>query len=88
MEALSCGLPVIAYNTKGPKDIIQHGVCGFLADDSNQMAMEIQDFFMDDTLHEKMRQAARERSKTYNAGEIFGHFLKNVGMPEVAKANV
>jgi glycosyltransferase involved in cell wall biosynthesis len=88
LEALSCGLPVIAYNTKGPKDIIQHGVCGFLADDSNQMAMEIQDFFMDDTLHEKMRQAARERSKTYNAGEIFGHFLKNVGMPEVAKANV
>jgi hypothetical protein len=52
------------------------------------MAMEIQEFFMDDPLREKMRQAAFERGKTYNSEAIFGHFLKNVGMPEIAKPYV
>ncbi len=87
LEALSCGLPVIAYNTKGPKDIIQHGVCGFLANDSNQMAKEIIAFFKDATLRTLMRKAAFDRGKTYNAEAIFGQLLDNVGMHEIAKTN-
>ncbi|MCS7317747.1 MAG: glycosyltransferase family 1 protein [Candidatus Dojkabacteria bacterium] len=31
IESLSCGTPVIGYNVQGPKDILQHGYNGFLA---------------------------------------------------------
>lgn len=33
VEALACGLPVAAHNVMGPKDIVTHGVEGFLSDD-------------------------------------------------------
>lgn len=32
LEAMSCGCPVLAYNCKGPKDIIEHGIHGYLVD--------------------------------------------------------
>ena len=31
VEALACGVPVIAYKRGGPSEIIQHGNTGFLA---------------------------------------------------------
>lgn len=37
IEALSCGVPVIAYNVQGPKDIIEHGYNGYLANDFNEL---------------------------------------------------
>ena len=32
VEALACGVPVIAYKRGGPSEIIQHGQTGYLAD--------------------------------------------------------
>nr|WP_272482539.1 glycosyltransferase [Vibrio alfacsensis] len=32
-ESLSCGTPVVCYNTSGLKDIVLHGVNGYLAND-------------------------------------------------------
>ena len=39
VEALACGVPVIAYKRGGPSEIIQHGLTGYLADpdDKNNM---------------------------------------------------
>ena len=39
VEALACGVPVIAYKRGGPAEIIQHGQTGYLAapDDKNNM---------------------------------------------------
>ena len=36
VEALACGVPVIAYKRGGPSEIIQHGKTGYLADPDNK----------------------------------------------------
>ena len=36
VEALACGVPVIAYKRGGPSEIIQHGRTGYLADPDNK----------------------------------------------------
>jgi glycosyltransferase involved in cell wall biosynthesis len=79
LEALSCGLPVIAYAAKGPKDIIIDNECGFLVKSRN----EISDRAIEYILHkpsDKFRAAAIARSKVYNAGTIVDDLLHSVGM--------
>jgi len=40
VEALSCGIPVAAHDTLGPKDIITSGIDGYLAEDLSYAARE------------------------------------------------
>jgi glycosyltransferase involved in cell wall biosynthesis len=80
LEALSCGLPVIAYDTKGPRDIISHGVSGFLANDTHQMALHILEYFGDSRLQMKMKEAASERGKNYDAVTILDRLMADVGL--------
>jgi len=37
VEALACGVPVIAYKRGGPSEIIQHGKTGYLADPDDKL---------------------------------------------------
>ncbi len=39
VEALSCSLPVAAYNVQGPKDIITNGIDGFIGDNLAENAL-------------------------------------------------
>jgi len=39
VEALACGVPVIAYKRGGPSEIIQHGQTGYLADPDDKKAL-------------------------------------------------
>jgi len=39
VEALACGVPVIAYERGGPGEIIQHGKTGFLVEPNDKIAM-------------------------------------------------
>ena len=39
VEALACGVPVIAYKKGGPSEIIQHGQTGFLVEPNNKDSM-------------------------------------------------
>ena len=80
LEALSCGLPVAAYNTKGPKDIIQDNVNGFLTETPEEMAGKVVRFFLDPGIRMEMKKAARLRAETYQAGPIMDRLLYDIGV--------
>ncbi|MDR2473146.1 MAG: glycosyltransferase [Tannerella sp.] len=77
LEALSCGLPVIAYNTKGPKDIIRDGMDGFLVNTQPEMQARVEEFFVN---KKSFRKSAVERAAAYMPETIINGVLKNVGL--------
>jgi len=47
LEAFTYGMPVVAYNCKGPKDIIEHEMNGYLVEDAQAMGGQIIGFLED-----------------------------------------
>ncbi|MDP1622788.1 MAG: glycosyltransferase [Bacteroidales bacterium] len=80
LEALSCGLPVVAYNTKGPKDILEDSVSGFLVENDEEMAEKVVRFFLDPCTQTKMKQAAFKRAEAYEAEKIMDRLLQDTGL--------
>jgi glycosyltransferase involved in cell wall biosynthesis len=61
LEAMSCGVPVIATNVYGIKEIIKHKENGYLCDtSSDSIRSAIKDLLNDKDLQEKISQNARE----------------------------
>jgi glycosyltransferase involved in cell wall biosynthesis len=79
LEALSCGLPVIAYNTKGPKDIIRDSQDGFLVNTLTEMLARVEDFF-ENKNKKSFRKSAVERAGAYIPETIISGVLKAVGL--------
>ena len=82
LEALSCGLPVVAYKTKGPKDIIEHEVSGFLAASKNEMAQWVSVFFLEEEKISVLKNAAVERAKNYSKDAIMEQLLTDLSLNE------
>jgi len=80
LESLSCGTPVAAYAIKGPKDIVEHGKSGFLADNKKDLADCIQEFFSDKTKMDELSANAVKRAEHYNAEDIFDRLLHDVSL--------
>ena len=80
LESLSCGLPVIAYDTKGPKDIIDNGVCGYLVDTEEQMAEKIIAYLGDRESWKDFRKAATQRAGRYDVNGIVDRFTADIGL--------
>lgn len=81
LEALSCGLPVIAYKAKGPKDIIEHQVSGLLASSKNDMALQITDFFnLEKSQRDAYKTAAVNRSKNYSKDSIMEKLVCDIAI--------
>src|SRR5262249_53279009 len=70
LEAFSHGMPVLAYDCKGPKDIVEDGQSGYLVDTVDEMAAQIVDHFRKTSRHADMRLAALRRCEDYQAGPI------------------
>jgi glycosyltransferase involved in cell wall biosynthesis len=79
LEAMSCGLPVIAYKSKGPKDIITEN-SGFLATGKSEMVKHAIHYFQNELEHAKIKENALNRAKAYNKGVILKELLENTGL--------
>ena len=80
LEALACGLPVISYNTKGPKDIIQHNQCGFLVENQGEMVDKIIHYFNNPSIHQSFKSHAAQRADAYNVNAIIQNLLHDVNL--------
>ena len=86
LEALTHGMPAVAYNCKGPKDIIENGQSGYLVEDIDAMAEAIAGFFSKPESHSGLAGNARKRAARFQAEPIMRQFLADLGLeyPEQA----
>jgi len=87
LEALSCGLPVIAYNTKGPKDIIRDSVNGFLVGTADEMSERMIEYFSNPGMQDSFKHAALERAGDYSSENILQKLLQDIGIQTSLQLN-
>lgn len=78
LEAMSCGLPIIAYTCKcGPKDVISNGIDGFLVEEGNieDLANKIVQIIENTDLRKSMGVNAIEKSRLYSEEIIMEKWL-------------
>jgi len=80
LEAITHGMPVVAYNCKGPKDIIENDISGYLVNNIDQMAEKIVDYFASQPKRMLMKRNAVLRSKNYLAKPIMDKFILDMGL--------
>lgn len=90
LEAMTHGMPALAYNCKGPKDIIEPDVSGYLVEDTDTMARAVVRFFSDRKGQGLMRENARKRAARFQAEPIMQQFVADLGLdyPEPINARV
>lgn len=76
MESQSSALPVLVTDQGGPKEVVQHGVTGFVlrADDSHGWIDTLVDLIADDERRERMGRAASESMRGFDIVHSFEHF--------------
>jgi glycosyltransferase involved in cell wall biosynthesis len=79
LEAISCGLPVTAYNIKGPKDIIRNNENGFLAGDIEEMKEKLAYYLSNKNLRFQFKENALKRAQEYKKNLIMNKLLTDVG---------
>lgn len=74
MEALACGTPVVAFNTTGPKDIINHTANGYLATpyDTHDFALGLRWVLEDDNRWRSLSEHARAKAVAFCSYDIVG----------------
>lgn len=80
LEALSCGLPVASYNAKGPKDIIVHESCGYIASNVKEMSEHVINFLCKEGKQALMKQNAIERANAFSKNDILRKFIEFTGL--------
>ncbi len=81
LESFAHGMPVLAYNCKGPRDIIEHDANGYLVDSIDEMSQAVIDHFVATHRHKAMSQRAVARANEYQAESIMGQFIADMGLP-------
>jgi glycosyltransferase involved in cell wall biosynthesis len=85
LEGMACGLPAIAYDTKGPRDLILEGVCGYRAASADDMGTLAADYLCRPHLAATFRRAAVERAAQFEAVPIMDKLMEDAGMDQGRK---
>lgn len=80
LEAMACGCPTAPYNCKGPKDIIEHGVNGFLAENLDDLIDLISEYIKNDETHASLSMNAISRGAEYEAPKTMEQLMNCVGL--------
>ncbi|MBL8992884.1 MAG: glycosyltransferase [Spirochaetia bacterium] len=78
LEALATGLPVLAYESKGPADILEADKSGFLATDAADLRRLAVSCAGNLEKLRSLRKGALERSKAYTAERIIQSLLEDI----------
>lgn len=79
LEAMSCGVPVIATNTQGIPEVVINSKNGFLSNvgDTDDMAKNAIKILTDKDLHQYLSQESRKRAvEVFNEEKIINHYLE------------
>jgi L-malate glycosyltransferase len=76
LEAMAAGAPVVSTNAGGLPEIIEQGVCGFMADvgDVESMANYALDILMHDNRLNQFKEAARAKAKQFDIHNIIPEY--------------
>jgi len=77
LEAMNCGVPVIATDIGGLPELVVHGETGYLfpIGETDQMAEAAAALLKDHERHERFRKKARDRAvRDFNANRIIPHY--------------
>jgi glycosyltransferase involved in cell wall biosynthesis len=80
LEAFSQGMPVLAYDCKGPRDIVIDGDNGYLVATVDDMVAQVVEHFRHPDRHARMRKAALQRAADYDAQTIMPQFMRDLGL--------
>ncbi|MBP5328944.1 MAG: glycosyltransferase [Spirochaetaceae bacterium] len=73
MEAMCCGIPILASRIKGHEDLIIDGQSGFLfsPDDEEEFKSKLHKLINDKTLYEKFSEESKKRSNLFTLDNVF-----------------
>jgi glycosyltransferase involved in cell wall biosynthesis len=79
VEAMAAGCVPIVINKGGQREIVQHGVNGFLWDTLEELKEYTRLLINDDQLRARMASAARERAQLYSREMFVENFIQLIG---------
>ncbi|MDQ3175807.1 MAG: glycosyltransferase family 4 protein [Acidobacteriota bacterium] len=79
VEAMAAGCVPVVINKGGQREIVQHGVNGFLWDTLEELKEYTAMLMNDDKLHARMAEAARESARLYSREIFVENFLRLIG---------
>lgn len=78
IEAQATGLPAVVSNVVGCRDVVQHGVTGFICDTDEELCLRTQQLIQDAELRKRMGENAAKMSRSRFAVERLNSELLNL----------
>ncbi|MEO6094669.1 MAG: glycosyltransferase [Fibrobacteria bacterium] len=84
LEALGCGLPAVAFNTKGPRDILAGESGGLLAETPAEMAALAAELLLSPERMHQLKNRALLRAADFRPETIMDDMLRDLGLADDA----